>query len=40
MNNEVFGKTGENVRKLRDIKLAITERKRNYHTTQIFSENL
>ena len=47
MNNAVFGKTIENVRKHRDIKLATTERKRNYlvsepnyHTTTFFTENL
>ena len=47
MNNSVFGKTMENVKKLRDIKL-ITTGKRinqlvsepNYHTTNWFSENL
>ena len=47
MNNAVFGETMENMRKHRDIKLVITERKRNYlvskqycHTIKIFSENL
>ena len=47
MKNSVFGKTMENVRKDRGIKLVTTERRRdylvsepNYHTTKLFIENL
>ena len=47
MNNSVFGKTMENMRKRRDIKLVTTDKKRsklvtepNYHTINLISEDL
>ena len=47
MNDSVFGKTMENIRKHRDIKLVTTDRKRsklvsepNYHTINLISQDL
>ena len=47
MNNSVFGKTMENVRKHRDIKLVKTDKRRNklasepnFHTMKLIDNNL
>ena len=47
VNNSVFGKTMENIRKHREIKLVTTDKKRsklvsepNYHTINLISEDL
>ena len=47
MNTSVFRKTMENLRKVRDVKVIATERRRsylvsepNYHTTKFFTEHL
>ena len=47
IDNEVFGKTTEDVKKHRNIKLATRERRKNYlvsepnyHTTRFFTENV
>ena len=47
MNNAIFEKTMENMRKYRNIELVTTERRKNYlvseenyHTIKLFTENL
>ena len=47
MNDEVFGKTKENVRNFKDIEVVTTEKRRNYlvsepnyHTAKFFTEHL
>ena len=47
MNNSVFGKTTENVRNHRDVKLVTSEKRRkrlvsesNYHSCKKFSDHL
>ena len=47
MNNSAFGKTMENIRKHRDVKLVTTDKKRsklvsepNYHSINLISEDL
>ena len=47
MNNLVYGKTMKNIQTHKDIRLALTEKRRkhvmsesNYHITKFFTENL